>query len=93
MATLSTTYYHEGSKYWACTEHIGIMLYDTHTNHDTSLVYVEHAIIIIGYQVHAVLVLVCCCRSVLQSYYVYAGVLHVNRFLEQHLVVRQALYL
>ena len=63
-----------------------------HTNHGTSLVYVDHAIII-GYPVHAVLVLTCYCRSVLESYYVYAGVLHIIRFLGQHLVVHHALEL
>ena len=67
------------------------MLYGKHTNHGTSLAYVEHTII--GYPVHAVLVLACQCRPVLESYYVYAGVLRIIRFLEQHLVVRRALEL
>ena len=49
--------------------------------HSTSLVYVEHAIII-GYSAHTILVLTCYCRSGLESYYVYAGVLHIIRFLE-----------
>ena len=63
------------------------MPYGKRTNHDTSLVYVEHAIII-GYPVHAVVVLAYYRRSVLESHYVYAGVLHIIRFLEQPLIVR-----
>ena len=56
------------------------------------LVYVEHPITI-GYPVHAVLVLTCHSRSVLEFYCVYAGILHVIRFLGQHLVVHHALEL